>query len=230
MKQSEISKQVLINFSEPRLDLHGEAGTIRQEHKFNVPVDRVWQALTEPKHLNNWFGLHSDVSPKVGGKIRHSWGEPNMEESTIQIWEPNSRLKVVETTPFGVTFQPSDGASKTRTITYTLKSSGNQTVLNLEYTGFGTSPEWQRFQSMVAACYDYQNSALEHYATFHFGEQRSLAWARVPSSKSYPEMWAALTGVQGILFESSLAEFNSGDKYSIRTVTGDVFEGKVISH
>jgi len=230
MKEADINKQALLNFSEPRLQLSGEPGTIRQEHTFDAPVNKIWQALTEPKHLNNWFGLESSVAPGVGGTMRHSWGEPNFQESTIQVWEPNARLQVLEVTPFGSTFQPNDGASKPRKITFTLKQSGKGTALHLEHTGFGTTPEWQRFQSVVANCWAYQTAAIGHYATFHFGKQRNVAWARVPSNKSYAEMWATLTGVRGALFESSVVELAATDRYSIRTVTGDVFEGKVISH
>jgi hypothetical protein len=52
----------------------------------------------------------------------------------------------------------------------------------------------------------------------------------VPSRKSYAEMWAFIIGSNGMLFESSFAELARTDKYSIRTVTGEVFEGTVISH
>lgn len=217
-------------FNEPELNLSGQPGTIVQEHIFDVSADKVWQALTEPNHLDNWFGVASTVTPGVGGTMRHSWGEPVIEESTIQVWEPNSRLKVLETTPFGVTFQPSDGPSKTRTIDYTLTPSGNQTVLKYTYAGFGTTPEWQQFQSLVAGCGKYQNAALGHYVTAHFGEQRSVSWARTPSNKSYGEMWALLTGANGIFTEGSFAGLDRGDRYSIRTVAGDAFEGVVVSH
>jgi uncharacterized protein YndB with AHSA1/START domain len=226
MKESEINSA----FSEPELNLSGQPGTILQEYAFDASADKVWQALTESNHLNNWFGVESSVTPGAGGTMRHSWGEPVVEESTIQIWEPNSRLKVLETTPFGVTFQPSDGPSKTRTIDYTLTSSGDQTVMTYEYAGFGTTPEWQRFQSTVGVCAAYQNAALGQYVKSHFGEQRTVSWARTPSTKSYGEMWSLLTGKNGILAEGSFAGLGRGDKYSIRTVTGDVFEGVVVSH
>jgi len=217
-------------FGEPEFSSIGEPGTIRQEHTFDASVDKVWQALTEPNHLTNWFGIGSSVTPGVGGTIRHSWGEPVIEESTIQIWEPNSWLKVLETTPFGVTFQPSDGPSKMRTIDYKLTAYGNRTMLKFEHAGFGTSPEWVSFQNGVAGCEVFQNSALGHYVGSHFGEQRSVSWARVPFSKSYREMWSLLTGANGILTEGSFKGLSRGDKYSIRAVTGDVFEGVIVSH
>ncbi|MGA7216670.1 MAG: SRPBCC domain-containing protein [Candidatus Sulfotelmatobacter sp.] len=226
MKETEVSKAL----NEPELNLNGQPGTIVQEHRYDASIDKVWQSLTEPNHLNNWFGMTSSVTPGVGGSMRHSWGEPVVEECTIQIWEPNARLKVVETTPFGVTFQPSDGPSKTRTIDYNLSTSGEQTVLKYEYDGFGTTPEWQKFQSAVSSCAVYQLSALGQYVKSHFGEKRSVSWARTPSPKSYGEMWSRLTGEGGILAEGSFAGLNRGDKYSIRAVTGDVFEGVVISH
>jgi uncharacterized protein YndB with AHSA1/START domain len=217
-------------FPEPAINLSGQAGTIVQTNTFDATVDKVWAALTDPVHLDNWFSKQSTVVPGVGGSMRHSWGDPVIEESTIQIWEPNARLKVVEVIPFGVTFQPADGGSKQRTIDYTLKASGSQTIMTMEHTGFGTTPEWQKFQSAVAGCENFQASALGHYVSLHFAETRTVSWARVPSAKSYGEMWSMLNGPDGILAQGSLQGLQAGDRYSIRTVTGDVFEGVVVSH
>jgi len=219
------------SFPEPPINLSGEAGTIRQVNTFNASVDTVWAALTDPVQLDNWFSKQSTVVPGVGGTMRHSWGDPVVEESTIEAWEPNAHLRVVETIPFGVTFQPADGPSKQRTIDYTLEATGSgQTTMTMVHSGFGTTPEWQKFQSAVAGCEVFQAQALGHYVTLHFGAQRSIAWARVPSPKSYGEMWSNLTGPGGILSKGSFDGLSPNDRYSIRTVTGDVFEGVVLSH
>jgi uncharacterized protein YndB with AHSA1/START domain len=217
-------------FPEPAIELSGTAGTIRQVTTLDATVDKVWQALTDPAQLNNWFSTVSTVVPGVGGTIRHSWGDPVVEEATIDIWEPNSRLRLTEVIPFGVTFQPSDGPSKQRTIDYTLTPSGVQTVMTMEHTGFGTTPEWQKFQSAVAGCEVFQAQALNHYVSLHFGEARTVAWARVPSAKSYGEMWDLLTGTNGMLARGSFEGLKAGDQYLIHGVTGDIFQGKVISH
>src|SRR5947207_13333705 len=89
-------------FAEPRVDLSGVPGTIHQENTFDAPVNNVWQALTDPVHLDNWFSMQSSVVPGVGGSMRHTWGDPVVEECTIEIWEPNARLRVSETIPLGV--------------------------------------------------------------------------------------------------------------------------------
>jgi len=218
-------------FPEPPINLSGEAGTIRQTNTFDASVDKVWSALTDPVQLDNWFSRQSAVVPGVGGTMRHSWGDPNIEECTIEIWEPNAHLRVVETTPFGVTFQPTDGPSKQRKIDYTLEATGNnQTTMTMVHSGFGTTPEWQKFQSAVAGCEVFQAQALGHYVTLHFNAQRTFSWARVPSTKSYGEMWANLTGPGGILAKGSIDGLSKGDQYSLQTVTGDVFEGVVLSH
>jgi len=218
------------NPNEPELNLGGDPGTIVQENKYDAPVDKIWQSLTDPNHLNNWFGVDNTVTPGPGGTMRHSWGDPVVAESKIQTWEPNSRLKVLETTPFGSTFQPPDGPSKPRTIDYQLTPSGNQTSVKKTWSGFGTTPEWQRFQSASAGCGAFQASAVGHYAKGHFGEKRTVSWARMPSNKSFGEMWGQLTGPNGIISDGSLDGLETGDKYSFKTVTGDLFQGVVVSH
>lgn len=225
-----MATQEVTALTEPSLDLGGQPGTIVLEHRVEGSPDKVWQSLTDPTHLKNWFGISASVTPGVGGTMKHSWGDPVTAESKIQIWEPNQRLKIVETAPFGSTFQPSDGGSKTRTIDYTLTASGEQTVVKQVWSGFGTSPEWQGFQAATAGCGAFQAAALGHYVKNHYGEQRSVSWARVPSDKSYGEMWAALTGPKGIISEGSISGLGKGDKYSIRTSAGDTFEGVVISN
>lgn len=214
----------------PQLKLEGEPGTIRQQHRFKATVAQVWTSLTDTYHLNNWFGIQSKVTPGVNGTMRHSWGDPVIEESKILIWEPNARLKVEEITPFGVTFQPSDGPSRVRTLDYVLTAEDQETVVDLVYSGFGKTPEWQRFQAAVASCEVYQMGALGHYVTNHYGEKRSVAWARNTFSKSYTDMWSLLTGEKGILTEGSFSGLKKGDHYSFRTITGDVFEGEVMLH
>lgn len=72
-KSGEIKKEVL----PLRLSDHygsfrkrGELYDIVFERLLPYPVEKVWQAVTEPEKLALWFGGPAEVDLKVGGKIR----------------------------------------------------------------------------------------------------------------------------------------------------------------
>src|SRR5689334_14016537 len=62
----------------------------------DASVEAVWRALTDAEELMRWFPLQATVEPGVGGTITLSWGESGAGGATIAIWEPNRRLRTVE--------------------------------------------------------------------------------------------------------------------------------------
>jgi uncharacterized protein YndB with AHSA1/START domain len=57
--------------------------TIVMTRVFDAPRDVVWEALTNPKHVANWFGGHGYTSPicemdvRPGGHWRHTMRTPD---------------------------------------------------------------------------------------------------------------------------------------------------------
>src|SRR3989344_8716776 len=47
--------------------------TIRQTYEINAPVEKVWDALTNPKIIDKWGGGPSKMSGKEGEKFEF-WG------------------------------------------------------------------------------------------------------------------------------------------------------------
>jgi uncharacterized protein YndB with AHSA1/START domain len=41
--------------------------TIEREIMVAAPVQRVWDVLTEPQHIGQWFGNRAELEPRVGG-------------------------------------------------------------------------------------------------------------------------------------------------------------------
>lgn len=118
--------------------------TIESRVEFDAPIEEVWKALTDPAWIERWFAPKMTVEPGSGGSMLADWG-PGIEwKTTIEIWEPNRHLRLVETrdrmlTPPGVEekLQPCRLVQD-----YILESAGGKTVLRFVHSGFGSSRGW----------------------------------------------------------------------------------------
>ncbi len=61
-----------------------------------APADVVWSALTDPTELVRWFPSQAAVTPGVGGTVQWSWDDLWTWETTIDLWEPGRRLRLVQ--------------------------------------------------------------------------------------------------------------------------------------
>ena len=71
-------------------------------HDFAFPIpaaaERIFQALTDARELEQWFAEHARVEPRIGGAYRfwgrHTVGTPSEREATgtVTALEPNARL------------------------------------------------------------------------------------------------------------------------------------------
>lgn len=60
--------------------------TIKQTYLINAPKDKVWQALVDPKIINEWGGGPSKMDDKVGTNFKF-WGGDIYGTNTIAIKE-----------------------------------------------------------------------------------------------------------------------------------------------
>lgn len=67
--------------------------TIKQTYRINAPVEKVWQALTDPKIIDKWGGGPAKMSDKVGfefslwgGDIHGKNTEVNANKKLVQEW------------------------------------------------------------------------------------------------------------------------------------------------
>ncbi|WP_053074914.1 SRPBCC family protein [Ornithinibacillus californiensis] len=50
--------------------------SVRREIVVQASLERVWEALTKPEHLNRWYTKEAEIDFRIGGKgyMNHGWG------------------------------------------------------------------------------------------------------------------------------------------------------------
>jgi uncharacterized protein YndB with AHSA1/START domain len=94
--------------------------------------ERIWEALTTPDQLKQWFfGTDVVTNWKIGSPIlfRGTWqGKPFEDKGEIKVVEPPSRLEFTHFSP--LTGQP-DLPENYHTVTYTINSHGDHTDVTI---------------------------------------------------------------------------------------------------
>ena len=97
---------------------------------YNHPIERVWQALTNPKALAAWYA-DNDFQPVVGHRF-----EFRTEPGPTFDGRLTCEVIAIEA-PYRLAYTFIGGAMKRETVvTWTLTPEGNGTRLQLEHAGF----------------------------------------------------------------------------------------------
>ena len=56
------------------------------------PPDEVWEALTEPERLEEWFATEVELDAQPGGEGVFRWGDGDERRATVREVEEASRL------------------------------------------------------------------------------------------------------------------------------------------
>jgi uncharacterized protein YndB with AHSA1/START domain len=64
------------------------------EREVVVPAepDAVWEALTDPERLEEWFATEVELDPVPGGEGIFRWGDGEERRATVREAEPEERL------------------------------------------------------------------------------------------------------------------------------------------
>jgi uncharacterized protein YndB with AHSA1/START domain len=54
--------------------------------------DEVWDALTDPEQLEEWFANDVELDPRPGGDGVFRWGDGDERHATVLVVEPRERL------------------------------------------------------------------------------------------------------------------------------------------
>ena len=65
---------------------------IEREVIFPASPDEVWEALTEPERLEEWFATEVELDPRPGGTGVFRWGDGDERRATVREAEPGERL------------------------------------------------------------------------------------------------------------------------------------------
>ena len=186
--------------------------SVEQEIEIDAPLSAVWKALTEANELVRWFPMETRVKPGSGGSIWLRWEDEYEAESRIEIWEPESHLRL--------TF-PIHGSTEFAT-DYFLRSraGGGGTVLRVVTSGFGVGDHWDIQFEDVKTGWAFELCGLRHYLEHHRGKDRVVARARAGYTCDSREAWARLTGPGGWLGPEGLDGLAVGESYVAETKAG----------
>jgi uncharacterized protein YndB with AHSA1/START domain len=167
----------------------------------DAPADAVWSALTEAEELTRWFPLEARVVPGEGGSMYWGWGGDWGGESKIAAWEPNRRLKLIESRQgFDADGKPLErpGGNRDLVVEVTLESHAGTTRVRLVHSGFGSGADWDDELDGVSNGWQIELRCLKDYVERYRGRDRLFAWARASSELPQEEAWARLKGPDGV--------------------------------
>jgi uncharacterized protein YndB with AHSA1/START domain len=65
---------------------------VTREIVFPVPPDEVWEALTDPEQLEEWFANDVELDPREGGEGVFRWDDGEERHATVVEAAPGERL------------------------------------------------------------------------------------------------------------------------------------------
>jgi uncharacterized protein YndB with AHSA1/START domain len=89
---------------------------IRKEIVLPSPREEVWEALTDPERLEDWFANSVDLDLRVGGGASFRWDNGEQRRATVTEVEPERRLSFEWEDEGEVEFTLADDVDGTRLI------------------------------------------------------------------------------------------------------------------
>lgn len=65
---------------------------VEREIDFPESPAELWEALTEPERLEEWFATEVELDPRPGGSGVFRWGDGEEQRATVREAEPEKRL------------------------------------------------------------------------------------------------------------------------------------------
>jgi uncharacterized protein YndB with AHSA1/START domain len=114
-----------------------EYASIEREIHVDAPPEVVFEVISQPEHVRQWWGAESDVQPSAGASGELVWADGDNPRAhatpmTVVAAEPPRVFTFRWTHPQGE--EPVDGNSLL--VTFELVPSGSGTLLRLTETGF----------------------------------------------------------------------------------------------
>lgn len=116
---------------------------IERETIVAAPIERVWEIITQPEHVQRWFAFDgASIDLRPGGEIVMRWQEHGMFYARVEEVDPPHRFS------YRGSRLPDDrvGEGNATLVTFTLAPAGNGTRLRVVESGFrelDASPEVQ---------------------------------------------------------------------------------------
>ena len=145
----------------------GENHAVHQQITVQAPAEKVFQALTQAELLEQWFPSQVKSDPRPGGSYRFVFqypeeGKGGTQEGKYLAVEPGQT----------VSYTWNAGGNETR-VAFALNARGDQTEVDLQHTGFGSSPEAEQVRDMHGGVW---NAYLTNLKSFlETGEDKRTA-------------------------------------------------------
>ena len=109
--------------------------------EIDVPVARVWRALTDPGLIRIWSGQESEIDPRQGGLYRIGKRNARAREAHIDVFDVNRRLRLIYLN--SPDSPPSDSAAVDDFLLDARRSEG-KTSLRLLGSGIPEASAWDQ--------------------------------------------------------------------------------------
>ncbi len=114
--------------------------------EIEVPVARVWRALTDPGLIRIWSGQEAEIDPRQGGAYRVGKRGAIAREAHIDIFEVNRRLRLIYLNAADA--PPSDSAAVDDFI-LDMRKGESKTSLRLLGSGIPDAAAWDQAYTRV---------------------------------------------------------------------------------
>ena len=101
-----------------------------QSYYFKVPVEKVFQSLTDSKKLTKWFLSKAKLVSEKGGNYTFNWLGGYHMTGKVKQFEPNKSIS------FSWTDKLRNGQVANTTASFKVTKKGKGTLLTLRHTGF----------------------------------------------------------------------------------------------
>jgi uncharacterized protein YndB with AHSA1/START domain len=107
--------------------------TIEQEMHVDAPIERVWQIVTDPAYVAQWFGDTAAIDLRPGGTMTLGWAEYGDFHAAVERVEPPTGFAFRWNREPGVPVAPGNDSTL---VEITLAPAGDGTLLRLVESGF----------------------------------------------------------------------------------------------
>jgi uncharacterized protein YndB with AHSA1/START domain len=119
----------------------------------DAPRARVWQAITDVRQFNEWFGVSLTGPFTPGAAVSGKLSAPKYAHLTLTLWvesvEPERRFSF-RWHPYAIEEGVDYEAEPTTLVTFTLEEAGTGTRLTIVESGFDAIPESRRARAFSA--------------------------------------------------------------------------------
>jgi uncharacterized protein YndB with AHSA1/START domain len=116
--------------------------TIRFDRRLRHPIERVWQALTDPDELRGWWG-ETKLDPVAGGLFQLRWRNTDEHGNVATLDGAIARIdppRLLEISAAWGTTDPNQPGTRTH-LTWRLEPDGDHTLLHFTNTVDPSAPD-----------------------------------------------------------------------------------------